>query len=56
MAKMGRPYIDCPKEHTFSIKVDKVMLNQLEDYCKKHKMSKGAVVRQGLNIVFELDE
>lgn len=56
MTKMGRPRISCPKGHTFSVKIDKVMLNQLEEYCKKHNMNKGEVVRQGLNIVFELDE
>ena len=56
MTKMGRPHIECPRNHTFSVKIDKVMLSQLEEDCKKHNMNKGEVVRQGLNIVFELDE
>lgn len=56
MARLGRPYSDNPKNHTFSVKIDQEMLRRLEAYCERHGIPKGEAVRQALTILFELEE
>lgn len=52
-AKVGRPKVNNPKTIKFSIRLDVDTEQKLLKYCKKHEISKGEAIRQGINLLLE---
>lgn len=46
--KMGRPRLDNPNSIKLSIRINALLNERLERYCKKYNVSKGEVIRQGI--------
>lgn len=51
-AKMGRPKIDNPKSINLTVKLDKETLDKLDELTKAHSLSKGQVIRQGIEALY----
>lgn len=56
MAKMGRPKVDDPKEHRVTIRFSNSEKQLLEDYAKKHNLTKVQVIKNGLELLFRQEE
>lgn len=55
-AKMGRPKLDNPNTINLSVKVNAELNTRLEQYCKTNNISKGVVIRQGIEKVLAENE
>lgn len=51
-AKMGRPKLDNPKTIKLGVKIDKETLAKLDEIAKVHSLSRGQVVRQGIEALY----
>ena len=51
-AKMGRPKLDNPKTIRLDVKIDKETLAKLDEITKTHSLTKGQVVRQGIELLY----
>ena len=49
----GRPKVDDPKTKRFSVCLDSETENALKVYCKKHEMTKGEAIRQGIHLLLQ---
>lgn len=49
----GRPKVDDPKIKRFSVCLDSETENSLNMYCKKHKITKGEAIRQGIHLLLQ---
>ena len=49
--KTGRPKKDNPINIRHSIRLDAETDKKLEEYCKKHNISKGEAIRQGVHLL-----
>ena len=56
MSPAGRPKSENPKQSRFSIRLDARTEERLEDYCKRHNISKGEAIRQGIHLLLAQDE
>ena len=43
--KTGRPKIDNPKNQKFSIRLDKMIGDKLDNYCKSYNLKRAEVIR-----------
>ena len=50
-AKMGRPKLDDPKSIKLTVKMDKATLAKLNEVAEAYSLSKGQVVRQGIEVL-----
>lgn len=53
MSPVGRPKAENPKQSRFSIRLDAETERKLEEYCKKHNVSKGEAIRRGIHLLLE---
>ena len=53
MSPAGRPKAENPKHSRFSIRLDAETEKKLEEYCKKHNVTKGEAVRRGIHLLLE---
>lgn len=49
--KMGRPKVDNPINVRTSVRLDADTDNKLNDYCIKHKITKGEAIRKGVHLL-----
>lgn len=49
--KTGRPKVDNPKSNRFSIRLDTVMLEKLDNYCKEHNIKRAEAIRKGIELL-----
>ena len=55
-AKMGRPKTKNPNEINLTIRLNAELANKLDKYCKDNSVSKGEVVRKGIESVLAADD
>lgn len=53
--KMGRPKATKPKDIELGVRFDAETAEMLEDYCQRHKITKGEAVRRGIKKLVEAD-
>ena len=51
MSPAGRPEAVNPKAIRFSIRLDANQESALEEYCERHRITKGEAIRQGINLL-----
>lgn len=51
MSPVGRPKSKNPKSNKFSIRLDDLTEEKLENYCLRHGISKGEAIRQGIELL-----
>ena len=56
MAKMGRPKSDDPMNYRFTIRFSKAEQKQLEAYAEKYDLTKGQVLKKGLELLYRQDK
>lgn len=49
--RTGRPKAEKPKEIRYSIRLDVETEEKLQEYCKKHEITRGEAVRQGIYLL-----
>ena len=49
--KTGRPKADNPKDIRYSVRLDVKTEEKLQEYCKKHNITKGEAIRQGIHLL-----
>jgi hypothetical protein len=54
--KMGRPKVDNPKDVRYSIRLDADTEQRLEAYCVRRNVTKGAAIREALELLLLRDE
>lgn len=54
--KMGRPKVDNPKDVRYSIRLDADTERRLEAYCVRRNITKGAAIREALELLLLRDE
>lgn len=50
-AKMGRPKSENPINIRTSVRLDAKTDNELNEYCKKHSITKGEAIRKGVHLL-----
>ena len=50
---MGRPKVDNPKYHKFSIRLDDDTLNRLNVYCEKTGKKRAEAIRNGIELLLK---
>lgn len=55
-SKMGRPKVDNPKDVRYSIRLDADTERRLEAYCVRRNITKGAAIREALELLLLRDE
>ena len=56
MAKMGRPKSDDPMNYRFTIRFSNAEQKQLEAYAEKYNLTKGQVLKKGLELLYRQDK
>lgn len=56
MAKMGRPKSDDPMNYHFTIRFSNAEQKQLEAYAEKYDLTKGQVLKKGLELLYRQDK
>lgn len=56
MAKMGRPKSDDPMNYRFTIRFSNAEQKQLEAYAEKYDLTKGQVLKKGLELLYRQDK
>lgn len=54
-AKIGRPKLDNPINIRTSVRLDAETDRKLTEYCKKHHITKGAAIREGVLLLLETE-
>ena len=49
--RTGRPRSENPKSVNYSIRIDVETENRLREYCKKHGITRGEAIRQGIHLL-----
>lgn len=49
--RTGRPKAEQPKDIRYSVRLDNETEKRLNEYCKKHGISKGEAIRQGIHLL-----
>ena len=55
-AKMGRPKIDNPNKINLTVRLNAELVERLDKYCQDKSVSKGEVVRKGIESVLAADD
>ena len=53
MSPAGRPKSENPKQARFSIRLDAETEKRLDEYCRKHGITKGEAVRRGIQLILK---
>lgn len=56
MVKMGRPKSDDPMNYRFTIRFSNAEQKQLEAYAEKYDLTKGQVLKKGLELLYRQDK
>ena len=56
MAKMGRTKSDDPMNYRFTIRFSNAEQKQLEAYAEKYDLTKGQVLKKGLELLYRQDK
>ena len=56
MSQVGRPKSENPKSNRFSVRLDNATEEKLENYCLRHRISKGEAIRQGIELLLEKEK
>lgn len=56
MTRVGRPNSDDPKNHIVGCRLNTQELAELEAYCKEKQITKGKVIKKGIQIVLHETE
>ena len=51
--KIGRPPLSNPNSKNLTIRLNGELLKRLDEYCEKNNVTKGEVVRKGINAVIK---
>lgn len=51
--RVGRPEAENPKSNGVKVRFDDESLKKLDDYCKKHHVTRSDAIRAGLNLLFD---
>lgn len=51
--RTGRPKAENPKNINYSIRIDAETEKRLQEYCEKHKLSKGEAFRKGIYLLLD---
>lgn len=51
--RTGRPKSEKPKDIRYSIRLDTETEEMLKEYCKKHNITKGEAIRQGIHLLLQ---
>ncbi|MCM1007358.1 MAG: CopG family transcriptional regulator [Ruminococcus flavefaciens] len=51
--RTGRPKEENPKDIRYSVRLDAETERLLQDYCKKHNITKGEAIRQGIHLLLQ---
>lgn len=51
--KIGRPPLSNPNSKNLTIRLNGELLKRLDEYCKRNNITKGEVVREGINAVIK---
>lgn len=51
--RTGRPKADKPKDIKYSIRLDAETETKLNEYCKKHNITKGEAIRRGIHLLLQ---
>lgn len=54
--RTGRPKALFPKTIEVKARIDENTNNKLNQYCKKHKITRTDVVRKGINLILEKEK
>ena len=54
--RTGRPKAENPKEVRYSIRLDAETEKKLQEYCKKHEITKGEAIRQGIHMLMNAEK
>ena len=54
--RMGRPKAENPKDVRYSIRLDAETEKKLQEYCKKHEITKGEAIRQGIRMLMNAEK
>lgn len=49
--RTGRPKVENPKDVRFSIRLDLGTEQRLDEYCRKHGITKAEAIRQGIHLL-----
>ncbi len=52
-AQMGRPKLDDPKSIALTVKLDKETLAKLNEIATANSLTKGQVIRQGIEVLYK---
>ncbi len=56
MSPVGRPKAENPKAIRYSIRIDDETEQKLHEYCKKHGITKGEAIRQGIHLLLKQEK
>ncbi|MBQ2840932.1 MAG: CopG family transcriptional regulator [Oscillospiraceae bacterium] len=51
--KMGRPKAENPKSIRYSIRLDAETEEKLQQYCGRHRITKGEAIRKGIHLLLD---
>ena len=54
--RTGRPKVDNPKGVNLTIRLDPETEKALREYCKKHNISRGEAIRQGIHLLLAAEK
>ena len=54
--RTGRPKVDNPINIRTSVRLDKETDDRLNEYCKRHNMTKGEAVRKGVHLLLNSEK
>lgn len=49
--RTGRPKAENPKTIRYSVRLDEDTEQKLQEYCEKHRITKGEAIRQGIQLL-----
>lgn len=56
MPRTGRPKVKNPNEKNLTVRINAILDERLSDYCKRNSVTKGDVVRRGIEKVLSESE
>ena len=49
--QMGRPKVEKPKRNDIKVRVDDETSERLDEYCKKHGITRAEAIRRGIHLL-----
>lgn len=54
--RTGRPKLEDPNNVRTSVNLNRATMQRLEEYCRKHGITKGEAIRKGIHLLLAEDE